>query len=101
MSFVVEVFTIGGSLPDFLEASFSGRPFSAPSVSVSMSVVLRGVKKLRANAAFGGSLTPADVETGLSEFLADCEVTSWGVESDEVFSPHHCVCLALTCRKAR
>jgi hypothetical protein len=32
---------------------------------MSMSVVLRGTKKLLVNTAFGGSLTAADVGTGL------------------------------------
>jgi hypothetical protein len=35
---VVEVITIGGDLPDFLGASCPGRVFSAPVVSVSMSL---------------------------------------------------------------
>jgi hypothetical protein len=45
-----------------------------PVVSVSMSVVVRGVKKLRVNTAFGGTLTPADVGTDLTDFLVVCEV---------------------------
>jgi hypothetical protein len=40
-----------------------------------MSVLLKGPKNLRINTAFGGSLTAADVGTGLVEFLADCEVS--------------------------
>jgi hypothetical protein len=72
MSFVVEVITIGGSLPGFLEASCPSSAFSAPVVSVSMPGVLRGAKKLRVNTAFGGSLTAADVGTGLVDFLAVC-----------------------------
>jgi hypothetical protein len=55
MRFGVEVVTVGGGLPDFLGASSSDRPFSAPLVSVSMSVVLRGAKKLQVNAAFGAA----------------------------------------------
>jgi hypothetical protein len=43
LRFVVEVITIGGGLPRFLGASFSGSVFSAPVVSVSVSV-LRGTK---------------------------------------------------------
>jgi hypothetical protein len=74
MRFVVEVITICGGLPDFLGASCSGNVFSAPAVSVSMSVVLRGAKKLRINTAFGGSLTATDVGTGLVDFLAVCKV---------------------------
>jgi hypothetical protein len=46
MRFVLEFITTGGSLPDFLGASCSSSAFSAPVVSVSMSVVLRGAKKL-------------------------------------------------------
>jgi hypothetical protein len=49
--------------------------FSAPVVSVSMSIVLRGAKKLRVNTAFGGSLTAADVGTDLVDFLAVCVVS--------------------------
>jgi hypothetical protein len=47
--------------------------FSASLVSVSMSVVLRGAKKLQVNTDFGGSLTVVDVGTGLVAFLALCE----------------------------
>jgi hypothetical protein len=72
MRFVVDVITIGSSVPDYLGACCCG---SAPVVSVSMSVVLRGAQKLRVNAAFGGSLTAADVGTGLVDFLAVCEVS--------------------------
>jgi hypothetical protein len=54
----------------FLRASCSGSAFSAPVVSVSISVVLRGAKKLRVNTVFGGSLTAADVGTVLVDFLA-------------------------------
>jgi hypothetical protein len=46
MRFVVEGMTIGGGLPGFLGASYSSTVFSAPVVSISISVVLRGVKKL-------------------------------------------------------
>jgi hypothetical protein len=66
--------TIGGGLPDFLGVPYSGSVFSASSVSLSMSVVLRGAKKLQVNIAFGGSLTAVDVGTALIEFLAACEV---------------------------
>jgi hypothetical protein len=43
-------------------------------LSVSMSVVLRSVKKVQVNTAFRGSLTAADVGTDLVDFLAVCEV---------------------------
>jgi hypothetical protein len=59
----MEVITIGGGLPDFIGASCSGSAFSAPEVSVYMSVVLRGAKKLRVITAFVGSLTAADFGT--------------------------------------
>jgi hypothetical protein len=72
--FVVEVIIIGGSLPGFLGASRSDSVFSAPIVSVPISVVLKGAKKLRVNTAFGGSLRAADVGTGSVNFLALCEV---------------------------
>jgi hypothetical protein len=39
-----------------------------------MSVVLRGLKKLRVNTAIGGILSAADVGTGLVDFLAVYEV---------------------------
>jgi hypothetical protein len=42
--FVVEVIIVGGGLTDFLRASCSSCVFSAPVVSVSMSVVMRGVR---------------------------------------------------------
>lgn len=48
--------------------------FSAPAVSVSMSVVLRGTKKLRVNTDIEGSLANANVGTGLVDRLAVCEV---------------------------
>jgi hypothetical protein len=67
MRFVVEVFTIGGGLPDILGVPCSGSVLC-------MSVVLRGAKELRVNTAFGGCLTAADVGTGLVDFLALCEV---------------------------
>jgi hypothetical protein len=65
MRFVVEVIIFGGGLPGFPKAS-------ASVVSMSMSVVQRGVKKLRAITAFGGSLTAADVGTVLIDLLAVC-----------------------------
>jgi hypothetical protein len=40
---------------------------------MSMSIVMRGVKKLQVNTAFGGSLIDADVGTDLADFLAVCE----------------------------
>jgi hypothetical protein len=48
--------------------------FSAPVVSVSMSVVQRGAKNLRVETDFGGSSTGSDVATGLVELLVVCEV---------------------------
>jgi hypothetical protein len=42
---------------------------------VSMSAVLRGAKSLRVNTTFGGSLTDADIGTGLVDFLAVNEVS--------------------------
>jgi hypothetical protein len=72
---MVEVITTGGGLPGFLGASFSCSVFSTPVISVPMSVVLRGAKKLQVKIAFGGSLVAVDVGTGLGEFLAVCEVS--------------------------
>jgi hypothetical protein len=58
-----------------LGASCSGSAFSASVVSVSMLVrVLRGGKKLRVNSAFEGILTDVDVEAGLVDFSAVCEI---------------------------
>jgi hypothetical protein len=76
MRLVVEVTSIiiGDGLPGFLGAACLGSVFSASIVSMSMSVVLRGAKTLRVNTAFGGSLTAADVGTGLVDFFAVCEV---------------------------
>jgi hypothetical protein len=54
--FVVEVIINGGGLPGFLGASCSGNVSSVSVVSVSTSVVLKGAKKLRVNAAFGRQL---------------------------------------------
>jgi hypothetical protein len=74
MRFVVEVITIGGGLSDFLGTSFSGRLFSVPVVSVSMSLVLRGAKKLRLDTTFGGCLIAVVIGTDFVYFLAICEV---------------------------
>jgi hypothetical protein len=52
MRFVVEVIATGGSMPGFVGTPCSVSEFSAPVVSVSMSVVLRGTKKLRVKIAF-------------------------------------------------
>jgi hypothetical protein len=41
-----------------------------------MPVILRGAKKFRVDAAFGGSMKAADIGTVLVEFLADSEVKS-------------------------
>jgi hypothetical protein len=73
MRFAVEVIIIGG-LPDLLGDSYSSSMFSASVVSMSMSGVLRGAKKLQINTDFGGSLTAADIGTGLVYFLAVCKV---------------------------
>jgi hypothetical protein len=75
MRFVVEVITIGGGLPDFLGASFSGRVLCVSVDSVSMSLVLRGAKKLRVITAFVGSLPVADFGADIVDFLAVCEVS--------------------------
>jgi hypothetical protein len=72
MTVVVEVMTVDGGLPGFLGASCSDSAFSTPVVSVSMSVVLRGAKKLQAGTAFGCSFTAADVGTELVDLLAAC-----------------------------
>jgi hypothetical protein len=56
----------------FSESLLPGSAFSAPLVSVSLSVVLRGLKNLRVNTALGGSSTTADFVTGLVDFLAAC-----------------------------
>jgi hypothetical protein len=74
MKFVVEVIMIGGDIPEFLEASCSGSAFSAPIVSVSTSVVPNGAMKLIVSTASGGSLTHAEIATGLFQFLAVYEV---------------------------
>jgi hypothetical protein len=66
---------ICGDVRDFLGASCSGSVFSVPVVAVSMSVVLRGARKLRIKTTFGGSLKAADDGTCLVDFLADCEVS--------------------------
>jgi hypothetical protein len=71
MSFVVEVINIGGGLPDFLGAFFSGIVFS---VSVGCEVVLRGTKKLRFITLLVGSLPAADFGADIVDFLAVCEV---------------------------
>jgi hypothetical protein len=90
--------------------------FSAPVASVSMSVVLRWAKKFRVDTDFGGSLTDADVEPGLLDFLAVCEVpleiwllrlftlrksSSWAADSTEVlFIAKFCSACALTLKTA-
>jgi hypothetical protein len=70
MRFVVEVIIIDVGLPGFLGVSYSGSVFCASVVSLSMSVVLRGAKKLRVNTCFRGSFTAADVGTPLVDFFA-------------------------------
>jgi hypothetical protein len=109
--------TIGGGLHGFLGASCTGSVCTASVVSVTMSVVLRGAKKLRVNTDFGGSLTAADAGTSLLEFLAVCELlseicplrlftswksSSWAVDSIEVlFTTPFCPACPLTFRTAR
>jgi hypothetical protein len=73
---VVEVITIGGGLPDFLEASRSGRVFSVPIVSVSMSLLLKGAENLRVGAALVGSLPAADFGTDIVYLLATSQSQS-------------------------
>jgi hypothetical protein len=70
---MVDIIT-GGGLPSFLGAPCTGGVFSAPVVTVSMSMVMRGAKKLRVNSAFGSTLTSADVGASFVDFLAVCEV---------------------------
>jgi hypothetical protein len=53
MRFVVKVTTIGGGLLGFLGTTCSS----------SLRVFLRGTQNLRADTAFGGSFTAADVGT--------------------------------------
>jgi hypothetical protein len=83
---------------------------------VSMPVVPRSAKKLRINTVSGGSLTVADVGTGLVYFLAVCEVSlvicllrlftsrkssSWAIDSSEdLFTSPLCPACALTFRAA-
>jgi hypothetical protein len=74
MRFVVEVILPVGGLPGFLGPSCTGGALSASVVSVCVSAVLRGEKKLQFNIAFGCSLTAADVGTGLVDLLAVYEV---------------------------
>jgi hypothetical protein len=98
---MVEVITIGGGLSHFLGASCSVRVFSAPvaSVSMSMSLVQRGAKKLRVMAALVGALSAADFGIDIVDFLVVSEVSleiwllhlftswkssSWGVDCNEV-----------------
>jgi hypothetical protein len=75
MRFVVEVITVGGGLPDFLGASFSSRVLSVSEDSVSMSLVLRGAKKLRVITVLVGSLPAADFGADVIDFLSVCEVS--------------------------
>jgi hypothetical protein len=76
MRFVAEVITTDGGRPDFLEASCSSIGFSAPAVSVSVSLVLKGAKKFRVITGFIGTLTVADFGNNTVDFLAVCEVSS-------------------------
>jgi hypothetical protein len=59
MRSVVAVITTGGGIPDSCEPP-APVVLSAPEVSLSMPVVLRGAKKLRVDTNFGGSFTAAD-----------------------------------------
>jgi hypothetical protein len=74
MTFAVEVITIDGSRLGVLEDSRSGSAFSAPVMSVPMSVVLSGAKKLRVIITFGGSFTVSVVGTYLFAFVSAYEV---------------------------
>jgi hypothetical protein len=60
---------------DYLRASFSGRVFSASVATVSMSLVLRGAKKLRVITVLVGSLPAADFGADIVDFLTVCEVS--------------------------
>jgi hypothetical protein len=118
MSFVLEVVTIGGGLPVFLGASFSGRVLSVSVGSVSMSLVLRGAKNLRVITVLVGSLSAADFGTDVINFLAVCEVSleicllrlftswkssSWAADSNEVLvtAPSVHSMLMCICRRER
>jgi hypothetical protein len=70
MRFAVKFITTGSGLPEFLGVSCSGSTLCVSVVSVTMSLVLRGVKKLRINNVFGGSLTSVDVGNDLVDFLS-------------------------------
>jgi hypothetical protein len=70
---MVEVITLGGGLG----ASCSGRLFSVPVDSVSMSLVVRGAKKLRVITALVGSLPAADFGTDIVDFLAQSSKSHW------------------------
>jgi hypothetical protein len=75
MRLVVEVITIGGGLPDFLGASFSGRVLSVSVDSVSMSLVLRGAKKLLVITVLLGNsnrLVPAPLTSYLLSCSSSC-----------------------------
>jgi hypothetical protein len=99
INFVVEVITIGDGLPDFLGTSCSGRVFSVPAVSMVMSLVLTGAKKLRVGPAFGVCLTDVDIGTDLLDYMFVSEISLeihvmrlftfwksslWTVDSNEV-----------------
>jgi hypothetical protein len=78
MRFVVEDITNGGDLPDCLGDFCSGSAFSAPVISVFMSVVLRGAKKLWVNTAFEGSFDSCECCDWFSR-LFGC---LWGIIGD-------------------
>jgi hypothetical protein len=63
-------------LPNFLGTTCSSSAFSAPAVSVSMPVVLRGAKKLLVNTAIVGRLKAADVGICLDDFFPSVETCS-------------------------
>lgn len=98
---MVETIIIGGVLPDFPRDCYSDM-FTAPTVSVFISVAVSAAKKLRVYIVFGSSLTVADVEKGLTDLLSFCKVSlqtlcplhlfvSWKlsltIDSSDVFLP--------------
>jgi hypothetical protein len=75
MSFVVVVIFIVVGLPAFMGASYTCNVLSALVVSVSMSLVRRGAKKLRVQHWFWWQLNRCRCWlTGLVDFLVVCEV---------------------------
>jgi hypothetical protein len=72
---VVEIITIGGGLSDFLGAFCSGRLFSVPGVSMSMSLFLMVAKKLRVGTVFGICLTAVDIKIDLVDTVVVSKVS--------------------------